>query len=84
MDVNTRIKGVKGAEDVKGRVLELLKQAYPLDLPIKEMARRLGISRTTASKYVAVLEAEGRIECRVVGRAELYRLKQDSGHRGLA
>jgi uncharacterized membrane protein len=35
----------------------------------------LEISRVTVSKYVAVLEAEGKIECRVVGRAKLYRLK---------
>ena len=79
-----RVKGVKGVEDVKERILELLKQVHPLDLSIKEIAGRLGVSRVTVSKYVAVLEAEGRIECRVVGRAKLYRLKRDSGHGGLA
>jgi DNA-binding IclR family transcriptional regulator len=52
-------------------VLELLKQVYPLDLSIKEIARRLGVSRVTVSKYVAVLEGEGRVECRIVGRAKL-------------
>jgi DNA-binding transcriptional ArsR family regulator len=70
-----RVEGVKGVEDVKERILGLLKQVYPLDLSIKEIARRLSVSRVTVSKYVAVLEAEGRVECRVVGRAKLYRLK---------
>jgi biotin operon repressor len=78
------VESVEGLKDVKERVLELLKQVYPLDLSIKEIAGRLGVSRVTVSKYVAVLEAEGKIECRIVGRAKLYRLKQDSGHRGLA
>lgn len=68
-------ESVKGVEDVKERVLGLLKKVYPLDLSIKEIAGRLGVSRVTVSKYVAVLEAEGKIECRVVGRAKLYRLK---------
>jgi DNA-binding IclR family transcriptional regulator len=68
-------KKSKNVEVVSEKVLELLRQVYPLDLSIKEIARRLGVSRVTVSKYVAVLEAEGRVECRVVGRAKLYRLK---------
>jgi Mn-dependent DtxR family transcriptional regulator len=73
---------VKGNK-IKEKILGELKQVYPLDLSIKEIARRLGVSRVTVSKYVAILEAEGRVECRVVGRAKLYRLKQDIRREGL-
>ena len=59
----------------KDRILELLRSVYPEDLPIKEVARRLGISRATASKYVAVLEVEGKIVCRRVGKAKLCKAK---------
>ena len=63
------------AQSVKERVLELLKQVYPQDLPFSEIAGRLGVSRNTVSKYIAVLEAEGRIECRLVGKAKLCRVR---------
>jgi DNA-binding IclR family transcriptional regulator len=61
--------------DVKSMVLELLKRVYPDGLTVKEIAKMLGISRTTTSKYVAVLEADGKIVCRRVGRAKLCRAK---------
>lgn len=57
------------------QALELLKKVYPDGLTVKEIAKMLGISRTTASKYVAVLEAEEKIVCRRVGRAKLCRAK---------
>jgi DNA-binding IclR family transcriptional regulator len=61
--------------DVKGEVLGLLKKVYPDDLAIKEIAQMLGVSRTTTSKYVAVLEAEGKVICRRVSRAMLCRAR---------
>lgn len=61
---------------VKERILELLKEVYPLDLPISEIARRLGVSRITVAKYIAVLEAEGKIEYRRVGKAKLCKFKE--------
>uniref|UniRef100_A0A7C2BLH9 HTH domain-containing protein n=1 Tax=Thermosphaera aggregans TaxID=54254 RepID=A0A7C2BLH9_9CREN len=61
---------------VKERILELLKEVYPQDLPIKEIAGRIGVSRTTASKYIAVLEIEGAVVCKFVGRAKLCRAKE--------
>ncbi|WP_042667422.1 ArsR/SmtB family transcription factor [Desulfurococcus amylolyticus] len=60
---------------IKERILEFLKEVYPTDLPINEVARRLGISRSTAAKYIAVLKAEGRVECRRVGKAKLCRTR---------
>ena len=63
-------------DDTKERVLKLLEEVYPQDLPISEIAKRLGISRNTASKYVAILEAEGKIECRFIGKAKLCKIKK--------
>jgi len=40
------------------------------------IARRLGVSRNTVAKYIAVLVAEGRIECRTVGKAKLCRARE--------
>ena len=59
----------------KDRILELLRSVYPEDLPIKEVAKRLGISRATVSKYVAVLEVEGKVICRRVGKAKLCKAR---------
>ena len=63
-------------DDTKERVLKLLEEVYPQDLPISEIAKRLGISRNTASKYVAILETEGKIECRFIGKAKLCKIKK--------
>lgn len=59
----------------KDRILEFLRSVYPEDLPIKEVANRLGISRATVSKYVAVLEVEGKVICRMVGKAKLCKAR---------
>jgi predicted transcriptional regulator len=61
--------------DIRSEVLELLKNIYPDGLTIKEVSEKLRISRSTASKYIAVLEAEGLILCRLVGKAKLCRFK---------
>jgi len=62
--------------EVKERILKLLKDVYPKDLHIKEVAKRLNVSRDTAAKYIAVLEAEGKVECRYVGKAKLCRVRE--------
>jgi len=49
---------VKTKTKIKNHVRDNVKEKiYPQDLPIGEIAE-LGISRNTASKYVAILEAE--------------------------
>ena len=63
-------------QPVKERVLELLREVYPQDLHISEIARRLCVSRNTVAKYVGILEAESRIECRFVGKAKLCRARE--------
>ena len=63
-------------EELSRKILQVLKEAYPLDLPIEEVANKSGIHRNTVAKYLAVLSAEGKIELRFVGKAKLYRLKK--------
>jgi DNA-binding IclR family transcriptional regulator len=41
-------------------------------LTIEEISNDLGINRSTASKYLAVLEAEGKILVRELGKAKLH------------
>ena len=61
---------------IRERILRVLEEAYPLDLSVAEVARRAGVSRDTAAKYIMALEAEKVIECRLVGRAKLCRVKK--------
>jgi len=61
----------------KEEVLEVLKRA-DRDLSIQEITDRTHLSRDTVSKYVGILEAEGKIEMtREIGRAKLYFSKKD-------
>lgn len=41
---------------------------------INDVAKEVGISRITASKYLAVMEAEGTIKHRNIGAAKLFSL----------
>jgi len=61
----------------KRKVLEALSKAYPLDLSITEVAKRAKVSKPTASTWLKVLEAEGKIVLsRRVGKAKFYRIKK--------
>jgi len=62
--------------DRKKRIMRELEKIHPRDLSIGEVAKRTRLSRTTASTYLKVLEAEGKIKIsRKVGRATLYKKK---------
>jgi len=62
-------------EEIKMRIVECLQHAYPEDLPVNEIAISTGISRNTASKYLAVLEAHRIVHLtRKIGKAKLYTL----------
>jgi|GEM_PF-1621248 len=61
----------------KEKVLKVLSEAYPLDLSIGEVAKQAGISKPTASTWLKVLEAEGKIILsRKIGKAKFYRIKK--------
>lgn len=63
------------------KILKELQKAFdqPGDLSIGEVAKKTGMSVVTASTYLRILEAEGKIEVsRKVGKAVFYRLKRVS------
>jgi len=58
-------------------IFALLKRVSPKDLSIIEISRELNVSRQTVSKWIKVLEAEGKVKVsRVVGRAVLYKVRE--------
>jgi DNA-binding transcriptional ArsR family regulator len=74
-----RTKKVFGSisEEKRQRILEKLREAYPCDLCVKEVAKKVGISTPTASTYLKVLVASGEIEIsRRFGKLAFYRLKK--------
>ena len=67
----------KMSQNSKDKVFDAVKKAYPLDLSIVEVARETKLNRVTASTWLRVLEAEGKIVVsRKVGPVILYRLKK--------
>ena len=67
----------KMSQESKDKVFGVVKKASPEDLTIAEVARRSKITHYTASMWLKVLEAEGKIEqTRKIGPAILYRLKK--------
>ena len=65
------------SRESKDKVFDVVKKAYPVDLPIAEVARQAKLNRVTASTWLKVLEAEGKIEVsRKVGQAVFFRLKK--------
>ena len=64
---------VYNIEDIKGKLLEILKKNEE-GLTITDMTRLLKFNYSTVSKYLAVLEAEKRVESRRIGMAKLFRI----------
>ena len=58
--------------DIKERIFSAIKHSDGLS--ISDVARILHLNYITASKYLAVLEAEKRITFRHVGMAKLYKV----------
>lgn len=63
------------AEKQKERIIRVLKKS-DLDLTQVEIARRSGMNRTTAAKYLRELIGEGKIAERTIGKYTLYRVKK--------
>lgn len=63
--------------DKKLIILNAIKKEFPIDLSIQEIADKIHISRETVSKYILVLEAEGKIvKTREIGKAKMYRINK--------
>src|SRR3989344_5017664 len=62
------------ALDIRNKILKLIEKSG--GLTISEISRELGMHYTTASKYLAVLEAEKKIIHRRIGMAKLFIIKK--------
>ena len=66
--------------DIKKKILVFLRNNYPKDFYIQEIADELKIHRNTISIYLKVLVAEGLLESlRKIGKINLYSYKQNDG-----
>ena len=75
--VSLTYKLIQMSEEKKNQILRALKEVYPCDLCVVEIADKVGISRITASRYIAELKGEGKIEVtRKFGKVVFYRLKK--------
>lgn len=63
---------------LKNEILKILKD-HEEGLTITDVSKLLQIHYTTASKYLAVLEAEGKIFHRDIGMAKLFKLNEKAG-----
>jgi ribosomal protein S18 acetylase RimI-like enzyme len=59
-------------ENISVQILEILKSA-PLGLQTEEIAKKLGLTRHTVSKYLEVLLAGGSVHFNKVGRSRLWK-----------
>ncbi len=64
----------KQTNEVEEKILVALKKS-DFGLTIEQVSNEIGINRITASKYLAVMEVKGILECRIIGRAKLYSRK---------
>ena len=64
--------GKEGPDIVKNRIFSLVKASD--GLTIKEISNRLDIHHVTASKYLAIMEAEKRILCKKIGMAKVFKV----------
>lgn len=62
-------------KSVEDTILNTVKKSE-FSLTIDEVAKKVGINRITASKYLAVMEARGLLRRRDVGRAKLFSLRR--------
>jgi DNA-binding IclR family transcriptional regulator len=49
-------------QSIKQEILELLKEEFPHDFSIGEIAKQVGVVRSTTSTWLKVLSTEGKIE----------------------
>jgi len=61
-------------DPIKNRILKLLSQ-HPEELTITNMTKQLNIHYTTTSRYLSILEAEGKVIHRDIGMAKLFKLR---------
>ena len=67
---------MKSRKSTKDTVLDAILKANPPYVTIQNIADATKISRETVSKYMLVLEAEGKLKVtKVIGKVKLYEAK---------
>ncbi len=61
-------------DDIKENIMKILTERT-FGLTIEDISKIVDVNRATASKYLLVLSAEGRILSRTVGKAKVHYLK---------
>ena len=69
-------KAVGVQQSIESEILATLKEAKA-EVHTEQLAAQLGITRHTAAKYLEILKAKGRVSCRKVGNAKLWRTFSD-------
>lgn len=65
------------SDAIKVKILKEFEKIHPCDLSVGEVAKKIKVSDPTASTYLKILTAEGKVEVsRKVGNAVFYRLKK--------
>lgn len=67
----------EAAEIQKQKIVQVLLEIYPRDLPVAEIAKEAGMHRHTAPKYLRELKGEGKVIVRIIGKAALYGLSDE-------
>ena len=65
-------------KSVEEDILKILRKS-PISLTIEEVAKKVGITRQTTSKYLLYLEGRGAVKRRDVGSAKLYYISGRTG-----
>lgn len=67
---------------IKNQIESVLIDSFPREFSIKEIAAKVGTDRITASKYLNILQVEGRVfMTRAVGNSKFYRAKSPEKRR---
>lgn len=78
LESSVQMNGKVKEDAFKVNILALLKVNKD-GLTITEVSEKLGIHYVTASKYLAVLKAEQKLDCRAIGMAKMFRIKNGNG-----
>lgn len=58
---------------IEEKLIKILKEAHPDDLPEAEIANQVGVHRLTIGQYLRKLVKEKRLKFRTIGKYKLYR-----------
>jgi len=64
--------------ETEKKILDFVSKSHE-GMHIDLIAKMLGMSRVTASKYLSTLEAKGLVECKTIGVSKIYGARKNTG-----